>query len=138
MAGPFELQLQAFTKKAGDNADVAVRKVVLDVGARLVMRSPVDTGRFRSNWFYSEAAPSSKATLGVGSPEMQDAGALTKDAAGKVHYVMNNLPYAWRLENGYSKQAPAGMVGLTVVEFQGIVSKAAGEARSGNVSEVGA
>jgi hypothetical protein len=131
MAGPFELQLQAFAKRAGDNADAAVRKVVLDVGSRLVLRSPRDTGRFASNWFYSEGAPSSKSTLSVGSPEMQDAGALTKDAAGKVHYITNNLPYAWRLENGYSKQAPAGMVGLTVVEFQSIVSKAALEIKTG-------
>jgi hypothetical protein len=56
---------------------------------------------------------------------------LPKDAAGKVHYITNNLPYAWRLEHGHSKQAPAGMVGLTVVEFAGIVDKAANDVRTG-------
>lgn len=131
MAGPFELSLRQFAEKAGENADLAVRKIVLDIGGRLVIRSPVDTGRFRSNWFYSLAAPSDQSTAFVGTAAMQNQGELPKQAAGKVHYVTNNLPYAWRLENGYSKQAPAGMVGLTVVEFQGIASQAAAEVRSG-------
>ena len=123
MAGPFELQLRAFADKAKGNADAAVREVVLEVGRRLVIRSPVDTGRFRSNWFYGVDAPPSESTLGVGSAEVH--GDIPAKAAGHVHYVVNNLPYAWRLENGYSKQAPAGMVGLTVVEFAGIVDDAA-------------
>jgi hypothetical protein len=46
-------------------------------------------------------------------------------AAGKVHYLTNNLPYAYRLEYGWSRQAPNGMVGVTVVEFQSIVNAAA-------------
>jgi hypothetical protein len=45
-----------------------------------------------------------------------------------VHFLTNNLPYALRLEYGWSKnQAPAGMVGLAVAEFQSIVRDAAAE-----------
>lgn len=128
--GAFTVSLQKFAEKAGANADKVVRKTVLDIGSRLVLRSPVDTGRFRGNWFYSEAAPSEKSTLSVNPAEVQDIGQLPAQATGMVHYITNNLPYAWRLENGYSKQAPAGMVGLTVVEFQGIVSSAAAEVRA--------
>ena len=32
--------------------------------------------------------------------------------------VQNNLPYIDRLENGYSKQAPAGMVSVTLAGLQ--------------------
>ena len=49
-------------------------------------------------------------------------------AAGTVHVWINNLPYAQRLEDGWSKQAPSGMVGLAVREFRSIVESAAGEA----------
>jgi hypothetical protein len=40
--------------------------------------------------------------------------------------LSNNLPYAWALEHGHSKQRPNGFVGLTVLEFAAIVDKAAG------------
>lgn len=43
---------------------------------------------------------------------------------GHIFYITNSLPYAKRLEDGYSTQAPAGMVALTVAEFQGIVKNA--------------
>ena len=33
-------------------------------------------------------------------------------------YIQNNLPYANRLENGWSNQAPAGMVALTIAEVE--------------------
>jgi hypothetical protein len=48
-------------------------------------------------------------------------GAIPPKSFGGVHYLQNNLPYAWRLETGYSKQAPAGIVGITALEFGGIV-----------------
>lgn len=140
----FSLDLSAWVKKAKGNMDQVVRKVVLDVGTRIVMRSPVGDGaywasppppgyiggRFRANWQYGEAtAP--KGDL----PDIDRTGGksiarialgVKPNAAGKIHYLTNNLPYAMRLEMGWSKnQAPSGMVGVTVVEFQSIVRDAA-------------
>jgi hypothetical protein len=54
-------------------------------------------------------------------------GVREEGAAGKVHFLTNNLPYALRLEYGWSKQAPHGMVGVTVKEYQQIVDKAVKE-----------
>ena len=129
--GPFELQLRAFAEKAKDNADQVTRKVVLDVWARIIERSPVDTGRFRGNWTYSINAKvdQTKAVAGTsaspapapGAPDVEDG------AFGRVHFITNSLPYAQRLETGYSNQAPLGMVGLTVTEFNAIVGNAARE-----------
>lgn len=125
MAGPFEAQLREFAAKAGARADAAVREVVLEIGRRLVIRSPVDTGRFRSNWFYSLGAPSDATTDETGARQVQGIGEMPAQASGKVHYITNNLPYAWRLETGWSKQAPLGMVAITAIEFRGIVDGAA-------------
>lgn len=85
-------------------------------------------GRFRANW-----------QLGIGMKpvgtidDVDKSGEKTKgklhaaiptDAAGRVYYLTNNLPYAWPLEEGHSKQAPAGMVAITVTEFEDYIRKA--------------
>ena len=46
---------------------------------------------------------------------------------GQTLYLVNNLPYAMRLEYGYSKQAPAGMVRLTAQRAQAIADKVSAE-----------
>lgn len=126
--GPFELQLRQFAERTGEKADAAVRTVVLEVWRRLIIRSPVDTGRFRANWSYGYGAPPKGAIPVAGTSESPAAAApppkLTNGIG--VHYLVNNVPYARRLEYGWSKQAPAGMVRITALEFVGIVDDAAG------------
>lgn len=126
MAGPFTLALSQFAEKAKGNADAAIRGVVLEIDGRLKVRSPVDTGRFRQNWIYATgAAPTgtieTTGTTANPSPASAPPALVPGSGAGKVHYLVNNLPYAWALETGHSKQAPIGLVGLTVMEFAGIV-----------------
>lgn len=85
-------------------------------------------GRFRGNWQFSidipaegeldQVDPSGAATL---SSLKAKVGSLT---AGQTAYVVNNLPYAVPLEYGHSKQAPEGMVRVTVARFQQIVDEA--------------
>jgi hypothetical protein len=43
---------------------------------------------------------------------------------GQTAYIVNNLPYAAPLEYGHSKQAPGGMVRITLARFQQIVDEA--------------
>ena len=123
----FSIDLNSAITKANSNMDTVVRKVVLDLGTSIVFGSPVDTGRFRANWQYAFGRVPS-GTLDVLDKSGQ--GSIDKINAGLkftegIHYLTNNLPYAQRLEDGYSKQAPAGMVGLTILRFSGIVSLAA-------------
>lgn len=131
MAGPFELALSQFAAAAGENADKVVRQVTLEVASRVIVRSPVDTGRFRGNWRLGVGGPATGTTEVTdkdgGATNGAIAAALPAKAAGTVLYLQNNLPYAWALEHGHSKQAPSGMVGLTVLEFSAIVDKAAGD-----------
>lgn len=134
MAQSFSLNIKAWCDKARDRADLVVRKVALDVGSRVVMRSPVDTGRFRANWQYGVGQPNVTVTEGLdkgGTATIARIGAAAATVRlGDVIYLSNSLPYALRLEAGWSKQAPAGMVGLTVLEFQAAVDRSATAART--------
>lgn len=136
MSGSFHLALQAFEKVAGDRMDQVVGKVVLDLYSRLVQRSPVDTGRFRQSWRVDgpginwNAAAITADPFGQHTPAQQSAAALInavarlKITAGGVITISNPLPYGQRLEYGWSKQAPAGMVRVTLAEFEQVLAKA--------------
>lgn len=119
----FDLQLDEFINKVVPEKQTAFfRKVVLEVGRKLIDKSPVDTGRFRGNWY-----------MGIGTPDRTQSedtdknGASTKERleriaerleAGDVAIISNNLPYALMLEYGWSNQAPQGMAAITVEEVK--------------------
>lgn len=120
----FSLDLTRFVEKAKMNADQVVRKVTFDVARGVVMRTPVDTGRARSNWQFGTAA-----VLNTVDPSGSDTisrlqGQIQQTGAGGVTYLSNNLPYIVRLEYGYSSQAPAGMVRTTLTEYQQYIKNA--------------
>lgn len=130
--GTFSLQLQRFIEKAGDNVDQVVRKSALQVAQSVILKSPVDTGRFRANWNVAFGRVDSLTT-----PSTDKSGAKTTDRiriqlngweveSGDI-FLTNSLPYAIPLEYGHSSQAPAGMVRITVAEWNGFVAQAANE-----------
>lgn len=137
----FSLDVAKFAEKAGNNASLVVKKVATDISSRIVFRTPVDEGRARGNWFVTFGSPSSevssredKSGLSTQAPLPAMVSAF-ESLNGKTIYswksgdiwISNNLPYIQRLETGWSKQSPAGMVRVTVREFQGYVRKAVGE-----------
>jgi hypothetical protein len=90
-------------------------------------------GRFRGNWRVSIGSVDATTTENVDPDGAQalasGAVVLQQKVAGTVVFVSNNLPYARRLEYGWSKQAPQGMVRRTVAEFSSIVDAAAAEVK---------
>lgn len=130
----FSLNITEWAKQTTADIETVVRKTAIDMFGRIIMRSPVDTGRFRNNWYVSIGGPSSRTTENV-DPSGSNAMARVAEAAaryklGDTIYMTNSLPYAWRLETGWSKQAPAGMVGITVAEFQQIFNRSAKSTKS--------
>ena len=139
----FALDLAKFAEKAGANADELVGGVVVRLAQAVDRRSPVGDatywqspppkgyvgGRFRGNWqlgigslpsgTLARPDPTGSATVG------RIIAAIPDDASGRVYYLANNLPYAQRIEHGWSRQAPTGVVGLTVTEFQQVVRQVA-------------
>lgn len=99
--------------------DAIPGKVALELLGSLVEKSPVDTGRFKANWTVSDLKPGS--TI----PDPRDGiEALKSFKPGNSIFISNNLPYARKLEYGWSKQAPSGMVRLTVQEAPELIRKA--------------
>lgn len=101
-----------------------IRKVALVVDQAIVMATPVDTGRARSNWIVSIGGPSTDIKPAYvpgegGASGAANAAKAIEQAAGEIAkfklaqhsiHITNNLPYIARLNDGYSAQAPAGFV----------------------------
>ena len=83
--------LERHLKKALDamQAEVIIT-VQEELGSPKV--SPVDTGRFLSNWFAAEGTASSQTTEATNSPQ-KDANGLKVDSRREYH-LTNSLPYA--------------------------------------------
>ncbi|EOV8808297.1 TPA: HK97 gp10 family phage protein, partial [Acinetobacter baumannii] len=73
----------------------------------------VDTGAYRASHIVSVGS----ADFGVREPEtnpVNDAAIqAVKIKLGNLVYIQNNQPYAERLENGWSDQAPQGIYNTT-------------------------
>src|SRR4051812_34763497 len=96
--------------------------------------SPVLSGRLRGNWQVGLNAPvtgqlartdkSGEVTISAGRSVLNGA------KAGGIIFLSNNVPYAQRIEFGWSKQAPAGIVRITVARFQTMLDKAVAAAKA--------
>lgn len=132
----FTLDVNEFVKKAGVRGDDVVRYTHLGMGRRIILRTPVDTGRAQNNWLSKEDFPHTQIlSIEDTSPSfaLQELEGFAKQVkAGGVIYFTNNLDYIEYLEEGSSQQAPEGMVALTVEEFQRIVDAATERAKRRN------
>ena len=142
MAGSFALDISKFVEKAKGNARVVAKKIVLDVGNRIIEKTPVGDpttwkhpppagyvgGRARGSWAYGFNATPQPADMvdesGKVSMTRIRAGVASNDGIG-AHFITNGLPYIRRLEyDGWSRQAPAGMVRVTIQEYQQVIDAA--------------
>lgn len=123
--GAFASELARFSEGTKDKANEVVREIVMETGRRLIARSPVDTGQFADNWNYGLETRDSSTHGPTGARTINNLEELPKRAASFIHYLTNALPYGPALERGHSSQAPNGVVGLTVLEWNEIVAWAA-------------
>lgn len=102
-----------FAVQIVSDSEQNVKNIVMDTVQSLVVSSPVDTGAYRASHIVSIGS----ADMGVREPEVnanQDAAIqAVKIKLGNLVYIQNNLPYAERLENGWSDQAPQGIYSTT-------------------------
>lgn len=88
------------------------RVIAFDAYNGVTGMSPVDTGRFRASWNFSEGQPD--VTVSEGGSFSFTFPPNVPSKPFPVYYITNALPYAEKLENGHSGQAPFGMVQITV------------------------
>jgi len=124
----FSLNWEALAEKAKHSVSDVMRKVTLDLWTGITQRTPVDTGRARANWFVNVGSPSKQLDLYpefktnfrtvagkrvrisnnvIPAPQVPD---LSKIDGTQDVFISNNLPYIKRLDEGWSQQAPSGMI----------------------------
>ena len=133
----FNREIDFFAGTIPDKVLALQKKIALDLLTKIVYRTPVGNpdlwqskppkgyvgGRARANWQVSvgddppttdvdKPDPSGGSTLSGGIAQISSA------RPGGVIWLYNNLPYIVRLEYGWSKQAPSGMVRLSLSEVE--------------------
>jgi len=132
-----------FIKKTMRKYKLVHRKSSLVVMNQIINKTPVGNvslwktsyppvgykgGHLRANW---QATLNSPANGEIDSVSSSTSVASAKRTTGQAKigdsiYFVNNLPYAIPIENGHStKQAPAGMVKVSIANWDGIVSTVA-------------
>lgn len=126
MAPPrvFARNIRRTARRIQSNATKVNRKVALAVLQAVVVATPVDTGRARSNWNTSLIVPdkstrdaySPGAGGSTGGPNAAAAIASGRSTIASARsertpiWISNNLPYIGRLNEGSSAQAPANFI----------------------------
>lgn len=99
----------------GVQAELAVRRAAIAADQTVVLGTPVDTGRARSNWITTIGSPATESTLNVdpggGAAIAQGSAMISRWRLGMMPvFITNNVAYIVPLELGWSAQAPSGMV----------------------------
>lgn len=147
----FAIDFAKMLKAAGDKAELVVKKSAIQVLSAIEEKSPVGDptlwaesslpapagytgGRFRANWNLSISSiddSTTEDTDKTGTAAIARAqGKIEGYKMGDKVFITNSLPYAQRLEyEGWSSQAPAGMVRITAMEFDQYVREQAAKLR---------
>ena len=124
----FSKDLDNITLNLAGYAEEMVRGTLFSLASRIIKESPVDTGRFRGNWQASLNTPKQGRLQQFdksGASAINDMSSVVAGLKmGQTFYLANNLPYARRLEYGYSKQAPSGFLRINVMRVQSELQKA--------------
>jgi hypothetical protein len=108
---------QIFDRRVTD----LMRMATIEFFRTITISTPVDTGRARAGWTPSINVPSSYVPPEgkYGMPAIPELGTVT---VRDTIYITNNLPYIKRLNNGYSRQAPARFVESAAARVQNAIS----------------
>lgn len=121
----FNAGIDAFIDRDVPEAFLLFQRAIAGRAVRsLVLKSPVDKGRFRGGWFATvdsvtyEAPPEGESY--PGAEEVINAALAVVDGAPPFSLIVaqNNVEYGEALEDGHSKQAPAGVLAVTVAELE--------------------
>ena len=134
------LDIRKFAKNSKAGLDETVRAVNLGVTRQVIQLTPVGNpalwkskppkgytgGQLKGNWFGSIGSPSMESKKGLtdsnGSATISRAKNAIARSTGEKYYIVNNMPYARRIEyEGWSSQAPTGMARRTVAKFKKLV-----------------
>lgn len=122
--------VNAWILKTEATIDKVIQEVVIELGRSVVMFTPVLTGRLRGNWQLNITTPVANSLIRYdtsGAATIQEMIDKARTfTAGEVAYIQNHVLYGYDIEvNNWSKKAPDGMIGPTVVKFARLLEQAA-------------
>jgi hypothetical protein len=130
----FAQDIEKFTHKCESNMAWIIRETAIALHSYVVDLTPVLSGRAAANWQLTVGRPMLSEVDYSGTPRSARGYAKREVDRGQLRitgddeiYIWNNLPYIVRLEYGWSKQAPEGMVRKATAEFPYIVERKANE-----------
>lgn len=110
----------------------ARKKFAFKIYSSVALKTPVDTGRARGNWNVKCGTVDTTIDENAKDIQFKSLDDFPTPKKDESIYISNNLPYITTLEyglypnppkkgtgkteNGYSKQAPQGMVGVTLAK----------------------
>jgi len=127
----FSADLNRWNNKTKDRAEDLMQKVVIVSSQGVTSRNPVESGRSRASWNIQAGRPNLRvAGEGEGTDSDTDQATLDRLTAEAKQvslkdrdvYLTNNMPYAMRLEYGWSDQATHGMVRVTAAEVRSLIA----------------
>lgn len=124
----WESDWKKIESKIDRTLDQGIRATLLQVSTAIIKGTPVKTGRARGNW-QASIGRGATGEVSVNSVRSGEAKAIAEVnqkasvAVGDLYYLTNNLPYIERLEYGWSKQAPGGMVRKNMQNFNRLLVK---------------
>ena len=125
------LDLSEFANLSEKRMSLIARKSFIDVSGDAIEKTPRKTGRARSNWLPSIGSKSSDITDDTTSKNKQEIKKIANTfKLGDTLYLTNNLGYIIPLEYGHSKQAPGGMLRISVARFNIHVKQAVTQSKT--------
>lgn len=116
------LDLSAFANKSDKKMSQIARRVFIDISTDVIRKTPVLTGRARSNWlpeinkFSNVTTLDNDKTIKRNMTKVLDKTSQFK--LGDRLTLTNNLSYITALEYGHSQQSPSGMLRISFAKAQ--------------------
>lgn len=138
----FLVDVSKWVQKAKISPTLVIQKVLMDLGTEIILKTPVDTGRARNSWMFglgsiNTSVASEDNTDKAGATALSALKTALSSFSAESHPVVfftNSLPYILRLEYGWSqRQAPNGMVRITIANFNNTVVEAVKAVRNNQV-----
>lgn len=109
-------QIHEFNIKAMAQSEAKIKKAFIGLSTDIIMDTPVLSGRLKNNWMVSKNIPSNETTSETGNQSINRVSSFSFKL-GDTIYLTNNLPYALRIEYGYSKKSPNGMTRKNIIKW---------------------
>lgn len=126
----FSSVIKRFAAQSKEKGTLVIRKIAIECFRRIILGTPVDTGRARGNWQASTGSPAAGEVNALDPTGAMAIAAMVSEVAAWTPkddlpaFITNNLPYIQRLNEGWSKQAPAHFIEQVISDMGGIVEAA--------------